>query len=130
MPQGKTETPTCRFPAPPVTTALWDADAWDKYLLAHCICATHKALRETSGVRRRDMLGRPLDEVDTHPNREEQLAAARVLPSSELRRHAAVARMEGLTRMGDSGKRCGVCFCCAAEAVLKERGEQPAPEEE
>lgn len=52
---------------------------------------------------------------------ETQKERARQLKTTELRQHAAVARLEGEQRDGtDNGTRCGSCFCCAAEVVLKD----------
>lgn len=44
---------------------------------------------------------------------ENQLKCARDLPSSDLKRHAAVST--------DNRHRCEECFCCAAVVVLEER---------
>lgn len=49
------------------------------------------------------------------PTWENQLIAARKLPSRELRRHASVSL--------SNKHRCEDCFCCAALTVLIERGE-------
>jgi hypothetical protein len=47
------------------------------------------------------------------PTWENQLTAARALPSDELRRHASVSQQ--------NRHRCSDCFCCAAWEVLDER---------
>lgn len=58
---------------------------------------------------------------------ETQKDKARQMKSSDLRRFAATAKLEGVKDASgkDTGERCNNCFCCAAESVLlKERGDK------